>query len=119
MSPAKRYRLDVRRGVIEDTGAHDYWPATTSGPMIAASDYDALLAERDELRSKIAGCDSLKADAERLDWLESQATLHKQPEILYVVDGYMVEIVDDRERTMLAGRGDDLRAAIDKAKGAM
>lgn len=58
------------------------------------------------------------ADARRLDWLESQATLHNRPDILYVVDGYEIEVVNESEHVLLHGQGADLRAAIASARQA-
>lgn len=47
----KRYRVDVRDGVVEDRG--DWiWPATTSQPMVLASDYDALARQVEGLRAE-------------------------------------------------------------------
>lgn len=56
-------------------------------------------------------------DAKRLDWLEEHHTLHKQVEILYVVDGYEVTLMHEDGLTELSPRfhGETLRAAIDKA----
>ena len=56
-------------------------------------------------------------DAERLDWLERNHTLHQSVEIIYVVDGYEVQIVDEDGFTNLspAFHGADLRSAIDSA----
>jgi hypothetical protein len=68
--------------------------------------------ENERLRAEV---ERLGKDARRLDFLEAESTLHKQPEILYVVDGYLLEIVDERSRTMRAGKGETLRAAIDSA----
>ena len=58
-------------------------------------------------------------DKERLDWLEANHTLHKSVEILYVVDGYEVTIVDEDGYTVLSPNfhGQNLREAIDKAIG--
>jgi hypothetical protein len=55
-----------------------------------------------------------------LDWLQSKSTLHTEPEILYVVDGYEVSVVRDGYATVEGPfKGATLRDAIRAAmKGA-
>lgn len=58
--------------------------------------------------------EALRRDAERLDWYESQHTLHYWLELLYVVDGY--ELSRSRDGNIQwAVQADNLRAAIDAA----
>jgi len=55
-------------------------------------------------------------DAQIIDWLERQSTLHRQVDILYVVDGYQVTLMYDGEP--VSGKqwhGASLREAITKA----
>lgn len=56
-------------------------------------------------------------DAQRLDWLEKFHTLHTSVEILYVVDGYEVTVMNEDGIHELSPRyhGADLRSAIDAA----
>lgn len=56
-------------------------------------------------------------DESRLQWLEDHLTLHKDVELLYVVDGYQVTLLDTTpnkpgEQEFL---GETLRDAIDAA----
>lgn len=43
MSEVKRYVLDIKNGV-QEYQPHDYYPATTSLPMVLASDHDSRIA---------------------------------------------------------------------------
>lgn len=54
-------------------------------------------------------------DAERLQWLADRSTLHEFVEILYVVDGYEVTIVDESETVLVEAHGVTLGEAIDAA----
>lgn len=57
--------------------------------------------------------------ATRLQWLQDHSTLHNFVEILYVVDGYEVSVVDESERVVLGpAHGATLAQAIDAAIGA-
>lgn len=47
----KRYRLSYAHGVVEDRGDACHHPATTSQPMVLASAYDTVVAERDKWKS--------------------------------------------------------------------
>ena len=60
-------------------------------------------------------------DDARFAWLEEHSTLHKRVEILYVVDGYEVQIWGEDGVTMLSPSywGATLRAAIDSAMAAV
>lgn len=59
---------------------------------------------------------SKPTDAERLDWLERNHTLHTEVEITYVVDGYEVEVTDESGRALSESHhGRTLRDAIDLA----
>lgn len=56
-------------------------------------------------------------DEQRLQWIEDHLTLHRDVELLYVVDGYQVTLLDTTpgrpyEREYL---GETLRDAIDAA----
>jgi hypothetical protein len=53
----------------------------------------------------------------RLEWLEKHSTLHTSVEILYVVDGYEVTVVNEDGITDMSPRfhGATLAEAIDKA----
>jgi hypothetical protein len=53
-------------------------------------------------------------DAEMLDWLERHHTLHRSVEILYVVDGYEVMLMQDGNEGACF-HGTTLRAALDNA----
>jgi hypothetical protein len=55
-----------------------------------------------------------RKDTERLDWLEAAHTLHNSVEILYVVDGYIVDIMHHDGATCHKSlHGETLRKAID------
>lgn len=57
-------------------------------------------------------------DEVRMQWLEDHLTLHKQVELLYVVDGYEVTTMDDsKPGSERVYRGETLRDAIDAAIG--
>ncbi len=60
---------------------------------------------------------TIEGDDARFAWLEANSTLHKRVEILYVVDGYEVQIWHEDGITKLSPTywGATLRAAIDKA----
>ena len=68
-------------------------------------------------RAALALLDAGRKDRERVDWMEQQHTLHGAVEMLYVVDGYTVNVTHDGNPT---GEhwGETLRAAIDRARGA-
>lgn len=54
-------------------------------------------------------------DARIIDWLERVSTLHQQVEILYVVDGYEVQLTYDGEPIFgQKWRGETLREAFEK-----
>jgi hypothetical protein len=55
------------------------------------------------------------SDAKRLDWLESNHTLHRSVEVLYVVDGYEVQLTHDDSPIGPCHHGETLRQAIDAA----
>lgn len=57
----------------------------------------------------------LMEDKARLDWYENNSTLHKEIEILYLVDCYEVTLINDRNGTQQSYRGDSLRTAISNA----
>jgi len=62
----------------------------------------------------LAACDALASDP--LTWLESKLGLHTGVDLLYVVDGYEVEVSDhDGGNIVCRGRGSTLRAAIEQA----
>ena len=54
-------------------------------------------------------------DTARLNWMEKNHTLHRCVEILYVVDGYEVQITHDDFPVGPAYSGETMRAAIDAA----
>ena len=56
-------------------------------------------------------------DDKRFAWLESNSTLHERVEILYVVDGYEVQVMHEDGVTAItpAYRGETIREAIDRA----
>lgn len=68
------------------------------------------------LASEVA---ELRRDAERLDWLEVNHTLHKAMEILYVVDGYEVTPTYNGNHNDGPFHGETLREAIDAARAAL
>jgi hypothetical protein len=51
-----------------------------------------------------------------IEWIEACNTLHRQVEILYVVDGYQVSITYDSNYTNYAWRGSTLLETINKAR---
>lgn len=58
----------------------------------------------------------MMTDSERLDWYQAQHTLHKFIEVLYVVDGYELNLMaEDGERVAATYKGETLRDAIDQA----
>jgi hypothetical protein len=60
--------------------------------------------------------DELLADAQRLNWYESQHTLHKNPELLYVVDGYEISMMEqDGQKVVAEFFGKSIRDCIDAA----
>jgi hypothetical protein len=70
---------------------------------------DALTRERDEARK----------DTARLNWLESAHTLQNNVEILYVVDGYNVDVMHHNGATCHQSlHGATLREALDFARAA-
>lgn len=76
----------------------------------------------DALRDALALCRSLEEGTtpegtNHLKWLEDNSTLHKGVEILYVVDGYEVRVMDEDGVTALspAYHGETLSAAIEAA----
>ena len=58
---------------------------------------------------------STATDADILDWLERNHTLHRAVEVLYVVDGYQVEITHDDSRVAGPWHGETLREAYSEA----
>lgn len=50
-----------------------------------------------------------------LAWVENHTTLHKQVEILYVVDGYQVTITYDSELFLGPWHGETVLLAIQEA----
>lgn len=59
----------------------------------------------------------LMEDKKRLDWLEKNTSLHKEVEMLYLVDCYEVTQINDRNGSQLSHRGATLRTAISTAMG--
>ncbi len=58
----------------------------------------------------------MATDTDIIDWLENQYDLHRELEITYVVDGYVVEFTYDGNPTdRKRYHGDTLRAALRKA----
>lgn len=57
------------------------------------------------------------AESKRMKWLEDQSTLHHRVEILYVVDGYEVQVLHEDGVTEMSPvfHGPTLAAAIDNA----
>lgn len=66
-------------------------------------------------RTPDAATKELLEDKARLDLIESNSTLHKEVEILYLVDCYEVTILNDRNGSSISYRGETLRTAIDNA----
>lgn len=68
--------------------------------------------------SEVRSVSSVKprTDTERLDWLERKHTLHDSVAILYVVDGYEVQVsTNDGDTILHEVHGETLRDAIDRA----
>lgn len=62
------------------------------------------------------GCPTVGADVAA--WIEQRTTLHQQVDILYVVDGYEVSIMNDRCRTVAGPwRGETVAEALRLAMG--
>lgn len=57
-------------------------------------------------------------DLNRIEWLQKANTLHRQVEILYVVDGYEVTLTWDGHAISEDFHGETLGQAIDKAMSA-
>lgn len=57
----------------------------------------------------------IRSDAEIIDWLQRNHTLHRCVEALYVVDGYQVEITHDYSTLAGPWHGSTLREAYSKA----
>ena len=57
----------------------------------------------------------LEKERGRLDWIESNTTLHNSIETGYYVDHYEVVVVNDLGRLELLNRGSSIRDAIDVA----
>lgn len=57
-------------------------------------------------------------DNARVEWLQKANTLHRQVEILYVVDGYEVTVTWDGHAISEDFHGETLGQAIDKAMSA-
>lgn len=55
------------------------------------------------------------SDEERLNWLEAMHSLHQSVEILYVVDGYEIQVTHDGNPEGKPVHGQTLRHAIDAA----
>lgn len=76
--------------------------------------------ETAELREKLATAEAelatARRDAQRLDWLQEQYTLHQGADIFYTVDGYAIELLtEDGNHVLHSWHGDTLRTAIDAA----
>ena len=84
------------RGLERECASYDAATAATAAPEEAAS-----------------------KDASRLKWLEDQNTLHQRVDILYVVDGYEVQVMHEDGVTELSEKhhGATLGEAIDAAMG--
>lgn len=54
-------------------------------------------------------------DKARLDWLQAQLTLHRTVAMLYVVDGYIVQHMEDGDEVSDVFKGATLADAIDAA----
>jgi SHS2 domain-containing protein len=93
--------------------------------------FDDLFAARTSMEDRILEFDEIskeefearnvndlivKSDKEILDWLESQYDLHRELEIMYVVDGYQVEFRRDGNKTNgKRFHGETLRGALCRA----
>ena len=73
---------------------------------------DQLLKAEAELKMRLTACEEDKA---MLDWLEHENSLHKNTSFLYVVDGYELEIENDRIGNTETFQGTSLRHAIREA----
>jgi hypothetical protein len=77
---------------------------------------DTLKQQRDSAEKER---DALRKDAARLNWLESAHTLQNNVEILYVVDGYNVDVIHHNGATCHRSlHGATLREALDFARAA-
>lgn len=59
--------------------------------------------------------EALKSDSEIIDWLGRNHTLHRGVEVVYVVDGYTVEIIHDGVSISDQWHGKTVREAYSKA----
>jgi hypothetical protein len=116
-----------------------YWHMQFSGCIaslgerltIATKRAERAEAERDAVYVQIECCadeidilkherDALRKDAARLNWLESAHTLQNNVEILYVVDGYNVDVIHHNGATRHRSlHGATLREALDFARAAL
>lgn len=81
-------------------------PITTTAALTPAQ-YQAVLAI----------VQSQRTDADIIEWLERNHTLHRAVEALYVVDGYQVTITHDDHQIAGPWRGETLREAYVRAMG--
>lgn len=71
----------------------------------------------DNLRSTVAFLEAQERDTiTQVEWLERANTLHRQVEMLYVVDGYEVQLTWDGTPISEAFHGETLSDAISKAQ---
>jgi hypothetical protein len=100
MSEIMRLRYEAQTGILHGAGF-----LSISEDMVRATDYDALLAERDALR----------ADAERYRWLRNESRLagpfNEAGEMVWPVIG-ISGAAEDRPYPVF---GDDLDSAVDAA----
>lgn len=91
-------------------------PLPAGGEKLSACDEAERAQGHPAVQRAIVATDR-KRDQDRLNWIESQTTLHRSVDILYVVDGYAVTVIDSTfgrawEKTF---HGTSFREAIDAA----
>ena len=72
------------------------------------------IEERARLEARVV---ELEKDKTRLDWIEANTTLHNSVETGYYVDHYEAVVISDQGKLDQRNVGEDLRDAIDAAKG--
>lgn len=83
--------------------------------MVCAAARDEAHAQWERAEKAEAAAAASAKDAGRLDWLEREHTLHTSVEILYVVDGYDIDVIERDCTVVSTAHGDTLRTALDAA----
>lgn len=104
----------MKQHQIEDTRLSEAELERHLNGFASAGTYLAIKAHIRAIESELK---LAREDGARLDWLERSNTLHQSVELLYVVDGYEVQLIrDDGATCCVSARGESLRSAIDAAR---